>query len=412
MCPRCFDDLYAVCADCGEAMWLDDWSEHADLVRCDDNKDRCRSCHRAAYTTCHHCNRNYLVGSSDLRPSPTHSDREYCGCCWESLWFTCHDCDEVTSHSNGHILPHNDRRVCDNCFEAMYCECSSCGCAVPLDGYLGWEGDPYCEGCYGRADTWKTQPWNAPAVPTFDKVGSERSFGVELETSECDGWRSLHGKTDWGCVYECSTPGREFVSPILQGDMGFDAIEVMCDYADDSSWETDSSCGLHVHIDARDLSSEELLQVAYAYRKTYPLWKRFVARRRCDNSMCGNPQYELSDIKAVEHFEDFAEARDRFEFVNWRAYLCHGSIEIRIYQGSLDACEICNWVSIHARFIDAVKGMTYDEIDDAFGCQARTNWKGLVNHTGEPRLLTYWRDRANRRSTVAPLPALWLEPTN
>jgi hypothetical protein len=214
----------------------------------------------------------------------------------------------------------------------------------------------------------------------------------------------------WGCVYECSTPGREFVSPILQGDQGFDEVEDMCEYADNRGWRVDNSCGLHVHIDARDLSSEELLQVAYAYRKTYPLWKRLVASRRRDNSMCGTPQYDLEDIKAAEHFEDFAETRDRFEFVNWRAYLCHGSIEVRVYQGSLDAQEICNWVSIHARFIDVVKGMTYDEIDEAFGCQARTNWRGLVNRIGDTELLAYWR--INSATVGSALPALWLEPTN
>jgi hypothetical protein len=126
--------------------------------------------------------------------------------------------------------------------------------------------------------------------------------------------------------------------------------------------------------------------------------------------MCGTPQYGLEDIKAAEHFEDFAETRDRFEFVNWRAYLCHGSIEVRVYQGSLDAHEICNWVSIHARFIDAVKGMTYDEIDGAFGCQARTNWRGLVNHIGDPDLMAFWRIQSAIVGNA--LPALWLEPTN
>jgi hypothetical protein len=60
--------------------------------------------------------------------------------------------------------------------------------------------------------------------------------------------------------------------------------------------------------------------------------------------------------------------------------------------------------------------MTYDEIDGAFGCQARTNWRGLVNHIGEPELLMYWRLRANRLRDASrgqtELPALWLEPTN
>ena len=409
MCARCFDDLFAVCADCDRWMLLDERGEHGELVHGNDGNDRCQRCHSRAYMLCEHCGRNYLRSDEHIRTGLDGAG-EYCHNCWDSLWFTCTDCGDVYSHNRGHTLPHNDERVCDDCFEVEYCECSSCQCAVPNDEYLGWEGDPYCEECYGRADTWKTQPWTPSDTLTFDRVGSQRSFGVELETSRCDGWRGLHGNTRWGCVYECSTPGREFISPILQGDQGFDDIEDICACADERGWEVDSSCGLHVHIDARDLSSKQLLQVAYAYRRTYPLWKRFVNSDRRNNSMCGSPQYELADIKAAEHFEDFAEARDRFEFVNWRAYLCHGSIEVRVYQGSLDAHEICNWVSIHARFIDAVKDMCYAEIDGVFGCQSRTNWRGLVNHIGEPELLMYWRVIGNRRGT--PMPALWLEPTN
>jgi hypothetical protein len=195
------------------------------------------------------------------------------------------------------------------------------------------------------------------------------------------------------------------ISPILQGDEGFAEIREICAFAERKAWTLDASCGLHVHIDARDLSSQELLQIAYAYRKSYPLWKRFVSRRRSDYSMCGSPQYSPADVRAAEHFEDFAESRDRFEFVNWRSFLRHGSIEVRIYRGSLNAREVCNWVALHARFIDAVKDLTFDEIDNVLGGITRKNWRGLVELVGDPKLLDYWRRIAARHKNT--LPALW-----
>jgi hypothetical protein len=115
--------------------------------------------------------------------------------------------------------------------------------------------------------------------------------------------------------------------------------------------------------------------------------------------MCGTPQYSGADVRASEHFEDFAEARDRFEFVNWRAYLCHGSIEVRLYGASIDAEEICGWVSIHARFIDAVKDLSYDDIDEMFGTSAESCWRGLVGIIDHVDLLLYWADIAARHGT-------------
>jgi hypothetical protein len=128
--------------------------------------------------------------------------------------------------------------------------------------------------------------------------------------------------------------------------------------------------------------------------------------------MCGSPQYNASDVRDAEHIEDFVEGRDRFEYINWRSYLRHGSIEIRAYRGTLATREICNWVALHTRFVDAVKDLTYTEIDVALGAITRRNWIGLVNLIGDPDLLDYWRRKA--RAHGYPLPALWngeTEPT-
>jgi hypothetical protein len=121
--------------------------------------------------------------------------------------------------------------------------------------------------------------------------------------------------------------------------------------------------------------------------------------------MCGSPQYSVADIRTFEHIEDFAELRDRFEFANWRSYIKHGSFEIRIYQGTLNAREICNWIKIHARFIDIVKHMDFDTIDAEIGAQVRTNWRGLCNLIDDTDLLDYWRRKAQTHGTS--LPALW-----
>lgn len=404
MCEKCIADLYVACADCSKMLRFNDWGECDDLRVGPDNVRRCVSCDRAKFSTCAHCGRRTVREGGDVRTHPDIPEDEFCVPCWNGLWFVCAECDDVFSRHDAFNSPDGSDRYCEGCFEQHYFRCGRCANSFEISDIRGWAGDPFCADCYGNADVWKPQPWSGVAT-TFDRVGSKRCYGVELETQTCDEYRLLHGDTEWGCVYECSTPGREFVSPILQGDEGFAEIRAICDIAERYRWSVDRSCGLHVHVDARDLSSDQLLQVIYAYRKSYPLWKRFVSRRRGDNSMCGSPQYVPRDVRGAEHVEDFIESRDRFEFVNWRSYLRYGSIEIRLYRGTLQAREICNWVALHTRFVDAVKDMTFDEIDDGIGAITRTNWRGLVELIGDPNLLDYWRRIASRHGHA--LPALW-----
>ena len=405
MCSRCIADLYTKCADCGKLLRFDDWGECDDLRVGPDDRERCCSCDANTFSTCTRCNRRTVREGGDVRTNPDRSSEEFCRRCWDSFWFVCQTCDDVFSRQVAFLSPDGNHNHCEECFEQSYFLCSGCRTSFVRDSMRGWAGDPFCENCFGNADVWKSQPWEGVATG-FDRVGSERCYGVELETERCEGYRELQRHTKWGCVYECSTPGREFVSPILQGDAGFDEIRKMCSIADDLDWTVNRACGLHVHIDARDLTSDQMLQVVYAYRRSYPLWKRFVDRRRGENSMCGSPQYSPQDVRDAEHIEDFAESRDRFEFVNWRAYLRHGSIEIRLYHGSLKAREVCNWVALHARFVDAVKDLTFDEIDVRIGGITRSNWRGLVELVGDPKLLDYWRRAANKIGQS--LPALWL----
>ena len=409
VCSRCFADFYIICPDCACVFTSDIYGNCPELRACPDNVDRCVRCAELKYSLCTQCGCFTLRAGRTIRCNPNDSSEEYCNMCWEGLWFICHRCEVIQGRHIAFRDPNNDNSLCRSCFSEHFYRCTNCGQSESRNNMCGCEDDPYCSTCFNNANVWKVQEWRGKAT-TFNKVGSKRCFGVELETEYSRNHQKLHENTSWGCVYECSTPGPEFISPILQGDEGFNEIRKICFFASDNNWTVDRSCGFHVHIDARDLSSNQLLNIAYAYRTTYPLWKKFVSRYRHGNSMCGSPQYTTRDIRCIEHFEDFSEARDRFEFVNYRAYICHGSIEIRLYQGSLAAREICNWVALHARFIDAVKDLSYDKLDETFGAITRKNWAGIVALIEDTDLLDYWRRRAKRQGNM--LPAIWNDENN
>jgi len=192
----------------------------------------------------------------------------------------------------------------------------------------------------------------------------------------------------------------EFPSPILQGDNGLEEIRAFLRIVREREWKADNRCGVHIHLDMSDETSEECLNTAYAYRLLYPLILKFVSAQRGGNSMCGSPQYTCADIEGFEHFEDFVEHRDRFEFLNWRAYIVHKTCEIRLYTGTLKARPLCNWIKLHTRLIDRVKGMDYVELSRRFEGGIQEQWRALCELIGDDKLMDYWRRIAKRCGNV------------
>jgi hypothetical protein len=229
ICARCFDDHYVICPDCSVVVRLNRHRESGAIVNGPDDRARCRECHEAVYRTCVSCGSMHHCTDDNNHTHPTEGGH-LCNQCWNDYWFTCVVCEEV--HDRRDALTSSDNEsMCRECFATAYVACGQCGRAILLGDHLGWAGDPFCADCYGRAETWKIQPWSGEPG-SFDKIGSKRRFGVELETYRCPGYERLHGETEWGCVYECSTPGKEFVSPILQGDLGFHDVRDFCGVAE------------------------------------------------------------------------------------------------------------------------------------------------------------------------------------
>jgi hypothetical protein len=242
---------------------------------------------------------------------------------------------------------------------------------------------------------------------------SKRKFGVELETSRCNGYRELYGNTIWGCHTDCSIEGREFISPILYGDEGLIEIENFCGNAHRRRWHVNHYCGYHAHFDMSKETWEAMRSIAYAYRKMYDMWCRLVSESRAHNAYAGPPNYSPEDVRRVNSASDweyFVGARDRFEFVNWRAYLVHGSFEVRSHDATLDKDMICDWVMLHTRFIDYVSCMSLDEIDDKFSGSVESQFAALSEIVGE-ELATKYADRSDvYGSSVRPTELAILEP--
>ncbi len=204
---------------------------------------------------------------------------------------------------------------------------------------------------------------------SYDRIGSKRCFGVELEFDDlpCD-VLDIQGDTVFGAKEDCSVDGGEFDSPILYGDKGLEACEEFCDLTD--SFETGMKAGYHLHLDLRNEKLECLKRIALGYHYTHKLWASFVPshRRRTEYSIPHNhSRKEALAIKNMEDFRDFASNCDRYVWSNWYAWHDHRTLEIRSHESTTCKASVTNWIIAHARFMDAMAESSVGRITRTLG---------------------------------------------
>jgi hypothetical protein len=265
-------------------------------------------------------------------------------------------CSDCGAASESLTSVFDDCLVCQTCLDANYCQCHVCGEFYPRYD-LNYRG--YCPECQGQWLTWRPT-FRQQRHNTTKTIASDRCFGVELETSDCPNHARIKSKTCFGCKEDCSIDGLEFESPILRGDKGLASIKKFCKLAHEYNFDVNEQCGFHLHIDMRGTSEEQRRHIVYAYKLTERLWRDLTDECRWDNGFCDLNPLSREDIK------NGRVCWSRNQFLNTCAYSSHKTFELRGYQGTLDATEICNWVKAHIAFIEFVEDMDFDELDRLF----------------------------------------------
>ena len=282
--------------------------------------------------------------------------------------------------------------VCQRCFDEMYAHCADCGTLCDRHTrYQNDDSEQLCHSCWARTFTWR--PTVVSTRGPSDRVGSGRCFGLELETSACDGYKDIRNQIVFGAKQDCSVDGMEFDSPILHGNRGLDHVRQFCKLARKMGFRVDRRCGFHIHMDMRRTTKKQRHAIIYAYRLTYKIWESMVCADRRNKSWCHAPDSTLAEIREIDDIDEYCYDSDRYEFVNCLAYATHGTFEIRGYQGTLNAVVICNWIRAHLRFVDAVQDKSLDELDELFGKPRRAlqNLRRIIGATLSRFYACDWR---------------------
>lgn len=172
-----------------------------------------------------------------------------------------------------------------------------------------------------------------------------------------------HTQSYWKVVTDASLSHRdgagEVVSPILKGKAGIEALKKVCEALSTvQGLHVNRSCGLHVHLDSRDMTIGQIGRVFERYATFEDSIDNIMPRsRRGHNRWADSLTPHVDSVKrAVTHStrgkRDLAYALGRFYKVNLTNIAERGSIEFRQHSGTTDFTKISKWLTFLMQFVE------------------------------------------------------------
>ena len=214
--------------------------------------------------------------------------------------------------------------------------------------------------------------------------------GVEILSEQ---WNT-ETKSYWKIIHDGSVNGRgidcEVISPPLKGEKGMEQVKSIVDSMSEFGMEVNASTGLHVHHDAKNISSRELGLLVQFYSFYEGIIDTFQPKSRRGTSACycrPVKQFYSADtaklvfdiIKSrmekisagVERIGDtynrgikntnmdtlfYNEFRsERYCKLNLNSFWKHGTVEFRHHSGTVDSEKILNWIELTQHILNYCK---------------------------------------------------------
>lgn len=210
---------------------------------------------------------------------------------------------------------------------------------------------------------------------------NDRKFGIEIEAygvsatmvasvltaagvnTVVEGYNHAT-REHWKIVSDASLRGLpdafELVSPVLQGQAGLDAVAKAGEVLVLLGAKVNKACGLHVHVDARDLTVKQVGNVCKMFGKYENCFDQLVpASRRnnrfCDSILGGRTIEQLfaacDSSKTVAELRSNVNSFSRYRKLNLESLERHGTVEFRQHSGTVEAAKMVEWVKLVTGFV-------------------------------------------------------------
>tara|TARA_R110000796_G_scaffold24207_1_gene69133 strand:- start:8042 stop:9334 length:1293 start_codon:yes stop_codon:yes gene_type:complete len=306
-----------------------------------------------------------------------------CDSCQEDI-YQCDDCGcSMWSESNYLRLTENGDSYCEDCYYEIYSTCDTCELEHTRDE-LHWSDsneEYYCEQCYQGEEEVDLDSYSQRNMGEDARsnriIKSMRLVGLEVETitKEWNYWdcedtnhpetfRPVHdGSIDRG-------EGGSGVEWVMRnpsnGDELYNRIANLTEYLS-SDFDVNRSCGLHVHVDARDCEWKQLKHILLLGKAVQDVIYKMLPPSRDNGRWCRRIPMSRSDILAIESNDEFIDAwynswgvdpsmekynDSRYCGMNMHSRIINGSVEFRYHSGTINQDKILNWTKICTAIVD------------------------------------------------------------
>lgn len=183
-------------------------------------------------------------------------------------------------------------------------------------------------------------------VPMSRVAQALRVAGIVVET---EGYNHVT-RRHWKLVTDGSLNGEntfELVSPVLEGEAGLNELNKVSEVLVGLRVKINKTCGMHVHFDASDLTTEAVKNLMLNYGDLEGVINSFLPESRRNNSYCLSLKTETmkAKINAATSIRKLAESvNSRYYRINLQAYLRHGTVEFRQHSGTIEFRKMKNWI--------------------------------------------------------------------
>ena len=359
-CEDCNDELFEICAECGEKFYRDDlnYIESYDHYVCDE-------CYRDCYSECANCGE--IARTNDMYDS---ADGDICEYCADYNYTCCDECGERVHNDDIHYDEDDDMYYCDECYRERP--------EKVIHSYH--HSHNYETKFYGGVDN-----------------GTTLFMGIELEVDEGDN-RDNTAKE----MYDCMPDG--FITMENDGslDYGFENItqpatleyhtsirnnyEDMFQIAKDNGFRSHntSTCGYHIHFNRsffEDKEDECIAKLLYLVEKFWDELVKF-SRRNYENLDRWAKKYDKAPDEVVDDMK--SHNLDRYHAVNLTN---RKTIEFRMFRGTLKSETFFATLQLVDTIVRYVKEHTNNDIqslqftDLLITDELKSYWERVKNRT-------------------------------